>query len=141
MWGDGAQRAQRGPPARAAAPRPVRRPRDPAGSGPRGPGSPDEPGPGRVGPSEGDITVGGAGQWRAGQSVASAPWRQGTRETSSFSAAGVREWQDTGLTFGALVALGAAEEGRRGSETSARPEAAEAPASWGARFLIEGFPS
>lgn len=63
------------------------------------------------------------------------------RQAASLSAAGAREWQDTGVTFGALVAAGAAEKGQRGSETSSRPEAAAAPASWGARFLIKRFTS
>lgn len=80
--------------------------------------------------------------------MAPAPWGQGTREkdlgaartAASPSAAGTRGQQDAGVTFGASVALGAAEEGRRGSETAGRPEAAEAAASWGARFPSERFP-
>lgn len=56
----GRKGAQLGPLVRAAVPGPVCRPRDLAGSGPRGPGSSDA-GPGLAGPTEGDITVGGAG--------------------------------------------------------------------------------
>lgn len=59
------------------------------------------------------------------------------RQAASPSAAGARGCQDAGVTFGALVAPGASAEGRRGSETSVRPEAAAAPASWGARFPSE----
>lgn len=59
------------------------------------------------------------------------------RQAASPSAEGARGCQGAGVTFGALVAPGASEEGRRGSETSVRPEAAAAPASWGARFPSE----
>ena len=53
--------------------------------------------------------------------------------------AGARGWQDAGVTL-ELWLLGAAQEGRRGSETPRRPEAVAAPASWGALFPSERFP-
>lgn len=146
--------APRGTLTRAVAPGPVRRPRDPAGSGPGGRGAPARTGLGRAGRS--GVTSrwelrpresGVPGQRRAGRGPGPAPGRQGTREegagagrkAASPSAAGTRGRQDAGVTFGDLVA-GGAEEGRRGSETPVRPEAAEAPASWGARFPSARFP-
>lgn len=124
--------------------------RDPAGSGPGGPGSSDAARPRAHGPFGGDVTVGGTGHARPespyrgepASSLAPVLGRQGAREegsgagsqAASPSAAGATGCQDTGVTFGGSVAPGASEEGRRGSETSARPEAAAAPASWDARF-------
>lgn len=150
----GARGSPRCPPrGRAAAPGPARRPRDRAGSGPGGPGSSDAARPQAHGPFGGDVTVGGTGHaspespdsGEPARSLAPAPWRQGPgeegagagRQAASPSAAGARECQDAGVTFGASVAPGASEEGRRGSETSVRPEAAAAPAAWDARFPSE----
>lgn len=48
-WRAGLSAARGGAPSRAAVPGPVRRPRDPAGSGPGGRGAPTRAGPGRAG--------------------------------------------------------------------------------------------
>lgn len=77
-----------------------------------------------------------AGAWETGDPEEDA--RAG-RKAASPSAAGARGWQDAGVTL-ELWLPGAAQEGRRGSETPRRPEAVAALASWGARFPSERFP-
>ena len=77
-----------------------------------------------------------AGAWETGDPEEDARAR---RKEASPSVAGARGWQDAGVTL-ELWLLGAAQEGRRGSETPRRPEAVAAPASWGALFPSERFP-
>lgn len=137
----GARGSPRCPPrGQRPAPGPVRRPRDPAGSGPGGPGSSDAARPRAHGPFGGDVTVGGTGhaspespdRGEPASSLAPAPWRQGPREegagagrrAASPSAAGARGCQDAG---GDIWSLGRAGGPRRRGGGEAKHQSGPRP--------------
>lgn len=138
------RRAICGAPTRAARPGLCAGPASGQEAAPEAPGAPTRPDPGPVGPSGAAVTAGGAGHASPVSPDSGAPARftaprlgagypgggpGGRAQSGVAERGGARGLQDARVTFGALVAPRAAEEGWRGSETPVRPEAAAAPAS------------